>query len=239
MPAPARIDLWDLLGILRLSHKYDVQDLYRRALDHLNKDGEYYRMKHNDCGTQNVIHNDDESPLDYLSIIASAQEVGALWLLPCTYYSAATSSADKLLHILDGKLQEHAQKCLTAHVHLVRGTIECNSFLAVRDPCRTAKTCNAVRDSDLVTMFADVEKEADLNPLSLDWKMDIYPKLKKQGLCDACCKSAKTRHNLAATNFWNKPPKIFGLPAWEDLHAMKRAAMDGDDDSDDDSDETD
>jgi hypothetical protein len=137
--------------------------------------------------------------------------VGALWLLPCTYYSAATSSADKLLHILDGKLQEHAQKCLAAHVHLVRGTIECNSFLAVRDPCRTAKTCNAVRDSDLVTMFADVEKEADLNPLSLDWKMDIYPKLKKNRVYVTHAASQRKRDII-----WLQPISGISRPRFSD-----------------------
>ncbi|KAJ7112971.1 hypothetical protein C8R44DRAFT_631359, partial [Mycena epipterygia] len=35
MPAPAPIELWVVLAILRLSHKYDIQYLHRRALHHL------------------------------------------------------------------------------------------------------------------------------------------------------------------------------------------------------------
>ncbi|KAJ7159379.1 hypothetical protein C8R43DRAFT_881836 [Mycena crocata] len=35
MPAPEPIELSVVLGILRLSHKYDVQYLFRRALQHL------------------------------------------------------------------------------------------------------------------------------------------------------------------------------------------------------------
>ncbi|KAJ7631381.1 hypothetical protein DFH06DRAFT_1337791 [Mycena polygramma] len=36
MPPPTKVELQEVLGILRLAHKYDVNYLFRRALQHLS-----------------------------------------------------------------------------------------------------------------------------------------------------------------------------------------------------------
>ncbi|KAJ7652646.1 hypothetical protein B0H17DRAFT_957806, partial [Mycena rosella] len=46
MPPPTSVGLDVILGILRLSHKYDVQYLHRRALEHLSV--QYYRSSVHD-----------------------------------------------------------------------------------------------------------------------------------------------------------------------------------------------
>ncbi|KAJ6593398.1 hypothetical protein B0H19DRAFT_976114, partial [Mycena capillaripes] len=81
MPPPALVELQALLGILRLSNKYDVQYLYLRALEHLSKYGP--------CSLHHLrsrtVQNFDDTPLRHLLVISAVKKVGALWLLPGLY----------------------------------------------------------------------------------------------------------------------------------------------------------
>ncbi|KAJ6580485.1 hypothetical protein DFH09DRAFT_1440908 [Mycena vulgaris] len=87
MPAQAPVRLDAVVGILRLSYKYEISHLCRRALNHLSV--RYYftsieryrarsRLDHIIC--------DDSQPIKSLArVIIAATEVGALWLLPIAY----------------------------------------------------------------------------------------------------------------------------------------------------------
>lgn len=87
MPPAADMRLHEVLGILRLSHKYDVGYLHKRALSHLET---LYPV------------NLDKLDLEYrfgdlkadLVAIPILHEVGASWLLP---YAGRC-----LPHLLDG-----------------------------------------------------------------------------------------------------------------------------------------
>ncbi|KAJ7089924.1 hypothetical protein C8R44DRAFT_544227, partial [Mycena epipterygia] len=81
MPPPERARLEDVLGILRLSHKYDIQYLHRRALNHLS--GLYFPpsvQAYRSPRADHIVYGPGHLPL--LSLINAATEVGALWLLP-------------------------------------------------------------------------------------------------------------------------------------------------------------
>ncbi|KAJ7780864.1 hypothetical protein DFH07DRAFT_910354 [Mycena maculata] len=223
MPAPASAELWVVLGILRLSHKYDVQYLYRRALDHLAEDGW-------DCRTFNSVHC-PQSPAKALSVISTAMEVGAQWLLPLAYYYASNLSAKVLLIFLDGPMAPYARTCLGTHSSVVRGAVVVNRFLTVQDSlCATPDSCSEIRHSFLSDFLDAVADGSELQPLS-NW--DIWTRLNSDGMCDDCCSSAKVQHHHAATTFFEQLPDIFGLPPWDGLHTTKRAAM-GETDSVDD-----
>lgn len=232
MPAPVPIDLGVVLAILRLSNKYDIQYLYRRALDHLAEDG-WYAASYAECGWGNhlnVLHKN--SPLNALSVVTTAIEVGATWLLPRAYYCASTFYPPQLLPFMEGNMQEHVRICLIAHVQLLRGTVSVNSFLTMRYlSCTTPHVCDTLRDDHYLHFLADVDTGRDLNALSR-WDDDDWTGFEADGMCDACRQSAKTRHDVAASTFWAKLPNIFGLPPWEDLHTMKRIAMGEDEDED-------
>ncbi|KAJ6614126.1 hypothetical protein B0H10DRAFT_1754839, partial [Mycena sp. CBHHK59/15] len=88
MPPPALVTLADIVGILRLAHKYDVHFLWCRALQHLER---YYPTTLaayiNDTVPLTNIKFGFTSPLtNHLTIVEVATEVGALWLLPTAYY---------------------------------------------------------------------------------------------------------------------------------------------------------
>jgi len=227
MPAPAETELSVVLGILRLSNKYDVEYLYRRALEHLAVDG-WYAATYDENGWEDHLDSiTPRSPINALSVIVTASEVGALWILPKAYYAASTFFPDQLLPFLEGETEPHVRKCLLAHIHLVRGTVATHRFLTTPQPCPTAEVCDSARASQLTLFFDDVAKEADVFPLS-KWDDDVtdnWEKFKEAGLCDTCCSLAKTQNHEAARALWNRLPDIFGLPSWEELHAMRRAAM--------------
>jgi hypothetical protein len=217
MPAPVPIELSVVLGILRLSQKYDVQYLSRRALDHLADGGYYYETYI--IPESHIIDILPESPINSLSVILMATEVGAQWLLPYAYYCTATYSAEELLPFLAGKMEKYALKSIAAHAHLVRGAITIERGLIIHDACTTRKKCDKVRESALSNLL-DTVAETWVNPFQM-----AYP---PAGMCSKCLKLTKTKMRDAASAFWEELPSIFGLQPWEELRAMKRAAMEED-----------
>ncbi|KAJ7883212.1 hypothetical protein B0H14DRAFT_1438680 [Mycena olivaceomarginata] len=225
MPAPAPIQLRIVLGILRLSHKYGVQYLHRRALDHLIVDGWYhatYDSYADGNAEAHLLNISPKSPINALSVIIAATEVGALWLLPYAYYCVSTFSSDTLLAFTG--MEPHIQKSLLAHAHLVRGYVATNRFLHNR--CAN-KICNDLCASKLSALLDDVTGGTFAIPLA-----DTLAPLKTEGMCDECYEPAVTERHEAASVFWNKLPTIYGLQSWAELHAMKRAAMGEDEDVD-------
>ncbi|KAJ6452234.1 hypothetical protein C8R45DRAFT_1113107 [Mycena sanguinolenta] len=227
MPAPALFPLFPTLGILRLSHKYDVPFLHRRALEHLAKDG-WYRRTYDDPDIIDHLTCADEDSLKInFSIIAAALEVNAPWLLPWPYYCAATHSADRLLRFMEGQTAPYALKALAVHARLVRATIEIEGSLTTRDSlCANAERCDRARDSALARLFRHVSQTlVDPLPSRTDFERRILPKLTTDGRCSKCIQSLRAKHHEAACEFWDELPSVFGLQPWEDLHAMANAAM--------------
>ncbi|KAJ7910539.1 hypothetical protein B0H13DRAFT_1714278 [Mycena leptocephala] len=220
MPAPVPSELAVVLGILRLSHKYDVHYLYRRALDHLAVDG-WYKTNYDKQAKDHLIDIDIDitSPFNPLSVISAVIEVGAQWLLPCAYYGAATYPAEELLPFLAGKMEQPALKSIAAHAHLVRGAITIGRAIIIDDACATRDLCDQARERALSKLL-DVVAETWVDPFQM-----AYP---TTGMCSKCLKLTKTKMHEAASAFWDELPGIFGLQPWEELRAMKRAVMEED-----------
>ncbi|KAJ7901174.1 hypothetical protein B0H14DRAFT_2670909 [Mycena olivaceomarginata] len=223
MPAPAPNDRPVVLAILRLSYKYDVPYLYKRALDHLAADG-WYTTSHDEeisnhlrSGVPDVF---DLSPMCSLQVIQAATEVSALWLLPWAYYFLSTFSSDDLLPLLEGSLVPHVGKALAAHSHLVRATVAINRLHMIS--CDVPQRCEPAHDSVLLELLSQVSK-SHLNPLGPD--TDIVAIMRAFGMCSDCCELAGAVAHTASSRFWDDLPSIFGLPPWDELHAMKNTAM--------------
>ncbi|KAK7018416.1 BTB domain-containing protein [Favolaschia claudopus] len=228
MPPPSPVTLQALLAILRLSHKYDVPYLHRRALDHLNADGFYRRtyeetkVGHIDYGIVPLMAS--------LSVIIAATQVKADWLLPYTYYCAATYSPEELSQHVDGETHDCALKALTAHAHLVRGAIDISCYLTTGpSTCTTIMKCPAARKASL-SQLLETLSDSYISPLPPSEDLQNF---EDNGACSNCLADAKTKQHEAASKFWDELPQIFGLPPWKDLRAMKRAAMGQDDESSD------
>ncbi|KAJ7244821.1 hypothetical protein C8J57DRAFT_1082787, partial [Mycena rebaudengoi] len=106
MPPPEYGELHILLGVLRLSHKYDVQYLFRRALSHLAR--AYYASSLAEY--LDVVPERINSTTSTLSLIVAAKamtEVGALWLLPIIYFSACRGGTKPLVEARRRGADEH------------------------------------------------------------------------------------------------------------------------------------
>ncbi|KAJ6472667.1 hypothetical protein C8R47DRAFT_1054010 [Mycena vitilis] len=225
MPAPAPTGLSVVLSILRLSHKYDVQYLHRRALDHLIQDG-WYQTAYDEQKASHLLDIAPGQPLlNALSIIIAAIEVEARWLLPYTYYCAATYNAEELLSLLEGQMAPHVANALAGHAHMFRAFLTINRFVRGADLCATRYTCDTARTSDFSNNLDDMDKEQPPNPIPADLEDYTESNLEFLGMCGECRAFARQEQRQRALAFWDKLPHIFGLPPWNELHSMKHAAM--------------
>ncbi|KAK7018418.1 BTB domain-containing protein [Favolaschia claudopus] len=229
MPSPAPVHMKDLLAVLRLSHKYDVPYLHRRALQHLITDGWYrgtYQLDEHE--TKHVTYMDVNSPIDALSVALAAAEVNAQWLLPYTYYRAGTFPALKLSEapFMEGEVRDCAVKALVAHTYLARGALRMSSHLTEQSPliCFYRETCNVSRNDSLHAVWEGLSIRNTNHPLR-HLNVALRNLEEENRMCSDCLRNAKYKQHQATTKFWDGLPEIFGLPPWEQLHTMKRAAM--------------
>ncbi|KAJ7779340.1 hypothetical protein DFH07DRAFT_876062 [Mycena maculata] len=223
MPAPAPIELDAVLGILRLSHKYNVHYLYLRALEHLSvRFGplslDDYRSP---VAPDHIIYT--QSPaLSYFKVISAALEANALWLLPIPYYLATSCSQETLREARAAGADERlVQTCMAEHAYLVRGTAKVNIFLLHRcgPNCASPEACAEHRHQLLNGVFQCFwDDELDHTPLD-DWPEDGWGDL--SGLCANCVLRARSTHGGVLQELWDELPQRYGLPSWPELNAMR------------------
>ncbi|KAJ7076735.1 hypothetical protein B0H15DRAFT_863240 [Mycena belliarum] len=212
-PAPARVDPHALLGILRLSHKYDVRYLHQRALGHLECHF-YFPPLDDYCAA------DDESDSNtWVPVIKAARDVGATWLLPCVYYRlASVYKPDMLLSDTDtdNLLRVHKGRTL-----LVREfTLNVAFLLAPLSGC-TLVACTEARIGSLDVCVQWMLADFDVDPLGTRTLFDDSVK----EFCPSCLCHAKDMLTENLRETWEKLPEIFGLPAWDDLKALRNKIM--------------
>lgn len=84
MPVPHKVKLPVVLGIVRLAHKYDVQYLLRRALQHLASE---FPSQLEDYFRPGSIHIGDDAKISTcLDVIKLATAVDASSIFPAAYY---------------------------------------------------------------------------------------------------------------------------------------------------------
>ena len=57
-------------------------------------------------------------------------------------------------------------------------------------------------------LFYGLEAPNGLTPWDSEWGSHI---------CDSCVQTAKEAHEAGRRELWDKLPKLFGLPRWEEL----------------------
>jgi hypothetical protein len=127
----------------------------------------------------------------------------------------------------------HVGKALAAHTHLARATVSTHEFLTGHDfyACDTPERCDSARSAALANLLRKLSDPV-LNPIPLAVVQIIMDNLESLGACSVCREMPKKQVHEAASAFWDELPSIFGLPPWDTLHAMKRAAMGEDEEQD-------
>ncbi|KAJ7479367.1 hypothetical protein B0H11DRAFT_2027133 [Mycena galericulata] len=216
MPPPADTDLVDLLGILRLAHKYDVEYLFRRALDHLatrypHRLEDYYHR-----GT--IIYADSNTTAVHLEVIKVATEVGALWILPVAYYRLCSKGVAAILDSGGAhwkNLSPQQQRiCLVSHAPLVGGMLAVHEFFRMRRPsaCVHAEKCQLVWDVAVDLLLGE---HGDGFRDILTGRADRTP----------CITAGKEGYETALVKFWDDLPRMSSLLSWSELEVLRLAAF--------------
>ncbi|KAJ7725799.1 hypothetical protein B0H16DRAFT_1471679 [Mycena metata] len=234
MPAPTSNLLSDILAILRLSHKYDIQYLHRRALDHLSKIfptelSMFLQHLNSFPPGFEVFKTSADAHLEILRVI---HQVNALWLLPAAYSRASKCSPQRLFaapswpHLPDAikaKLHvahAHQARHIIAIVHAVGGTHDATT-------CTSPQTCPG-EILLLVTALLEPLGELEMEFNFFDVKDIFLPDVWKDlggTMCATCSKHRTEQVSLSMQKVWDGLPANPGLPPWDELRAMRDMTM--------------
>ncbi|KAJ7879195.1 hypothetical protein B0H14DRAFT_2436281 [Mycena olivaceomarginata] len=230
MPHPAEIQFEDALAILRLSHKYDVGYLRRRALEHLGPIYPTTLAGYDARAGQNKLS--PETFIRRTSTLTTAVEVGALWLLPVVYYDmckhdlAQILAPDSSWHTLG---DHERTTSLLGHSAQITQFPKIISFLCVSaaagDACENWINCNRLRMSVNLSITRNMKRAEMRFPLDMLTEETGWTKMKNFGLCSNCLVEARSLHAAARQDLWDRLPQMFGLPGWEKLEELKREAL--------------
>ncbi|KAJ7503708.1 hypothetical protein B0H11DRAFT_1797688 [Mycena galericulata] len=222
MPPPAPVEMHVVLGILRLAHKYDVDYLFRRALQHLVTEYPFDLEEIGDVGT---ISDFQENCIEqHAEVIKVATEVGALWILPAAYYEVCNEGLESFFE--NSALQEHLtpdqkKTCVLGHTALTAGMLHVHKFMrAERPTCTNPAHCNGVfrkMNERLLRAVSCGDTHVFRYWEDSDWE--------SAAICPQCKSTARDSHTIARGFFWMGLPEIFGLPEWGELEDIRIAAI--------------
>ncbi|KAJ7464362.1 hypothetical protein FB451DRAFT_1094151 [Mycena latifolia] len=222
MPPSAKPQFDHTIGILRLSHKYDVPYLRRRALKRLEiiypiSLEEYDIRRNHDSGAI--------PPLpDTVAALKVAIEVGGLWLLPSIYHNLCKNSMSTIISApwwtTLGEKEQAA--CLVGHSAQTQYFPTIIAFLpapSVGDMCDWHR-CNTNR---LCVARDNLQSLSMREPLEAS--DELLSHIKSIDMCESCVEEAKALYAAARKAFWDQLPQMFGLPPWAELEEMRRVAL--------------
>ncbi|KAF7305653.1 BTB domain-containing protein [Mycena chlorophos] len=220
-PPPSKTTLPTITGILRLSHKYDVQYLRRRALQHLDTGYPTSLAVYEVSGAETFTSDGLD---DSLLTIRVASEVGAAWLLPTAFYFLCYSDMRDILNSPQWPLLSAVDQETTI-VSYTKQRLACPPVLPfLRIPfvegCTSLKECDEYRAQNL----ENVHNWNISDPLGSYRDWTPFENL----ICAYCLKQAEAYHRKARSKLWLELPEIYGLPGWEELERLKAEALDAD-----------
>ncbi|KAF7322324.1 BTB domain-containing protein [Mycena chlorophos] len=235
-PEPTTFDV--IYGCLRLSNKYDVPGLRRRALVHLSSQFRTNLKQHAvlvalaaDVGVKaNSLQRSTwpQADLDtLLRVVSIAHEVDAKWVLPAVFYHLGTLSLDIALlqgiqalsvaeqtHFLSGRTTQSTYALGVSHLLTSSGQME---------GCASPNDCLAHR---MEIADESQEKFGALiqDPLRI-WTQEEWKFWYPDAPCDNCIASINAAMGETKEQFWSELPSMYGLPIWQDLETMRVAAI--------------
>ncbi|KAJ7643416.1 hypothetical protein DFH06DRAFT_1097138 [Mycena polygramma] len=219
LPNPTNFDV--LTSVLRLSKKYDVGPLHKRALAHLASGFPLVKTGYPPSSSW-------ETAGQHIRAVVFAREMQLDWILPLAFYRVCLHSVDKIMNgvDVDGVRIELNPKdkraCLEQSI-LLRGpaSAEILNFLWEPDiipSCSRAQECRLSRIAR--RKVAEGWRGSHL-PLTL-WEDSDWGAL---DVCFACLIAMKEAHKTALNNFWDGLPQRFGVDGWDVLKEMKKSLL--------------
>ncbi|KAJ7272936.1 hypothetical protein C8J57DRAFT_262601 [Mycena rebaudengoi] len=231
LPYPAPTTFEKVAGILRLSAKYEVGYLRKRALEHLSSG---YPISLRSWKELNVSAASFlVLPSDALATINLAREVGCLWVLPTAFYDYCKHTGPA--EIFRGTLQDGVllslcdadkQLCLDARETQRDGSKDLDEFLLAPPPLdctnENREACCRARLTWLHYINTRRQDGFWLDPTEIWGHWETFG----SHVCEPCLDACQKIYADVQKSIWVSIPRMFRLPSWEELAAEKRAALD-------------
>ncbi|KAJ7154906.1 hypothetical protein C8R43DRAFT_885012 [Mycena crocata] len=210
---PAGTEFAIVAGVLRLSTKYDVEYLRRRALLHLASSlprtlKEFDELS--DTRTFDIYHKQ-------FSRLVLVHDMGLTWALPVALYSASCCS---VAQIMDGRGGEE-----TLPLHLQRTCLIARASLALTQQHESYRYLRTPADDCISPVNCQRRRTGLLNSLTTLQRVDPVvirlPGNIATTFCEACFNKATETLQTARQNVFDSIPTLFGLPSWEELNAAR------------------
>ncbi|KAJ6605996.1 hypothetical protein DFH09DRAFT_896989 [Mycena vulgaris] len=236
-----------IAGCLRLSHKYEVAYLRRRALIHLSSgyrttlaewDSSFYDEESMGRRASEITSWPIPNDLaNNICVVQLAREVDALWVVPLALYrlsgrlSQQKALGTGVFHgtVYNGtstslSLQDQ-QSLLSGHrIQITSTTTKILQFFFYPldiEGCEFPTYCLRERFYAM-ELNREMINDCSSFPLSV-WAEDDWETL--SNVCSACLPVLKRTHEEARQAFWDRLPRMYELPPWEELERMKFAAI--------------
>jgi len=236
-PPPVRCTIEMAIAILKLSTRYEVEFLRRRALAHLESGYPTKlkawdnRIKHSTFSLEsrdfgrNILMK-STSLHETLAVIEVAISCKAHWLLPAASYELGMHNIYALVNHPNWRTLDQDLKAQLDIGRALQGLgfRRIFSFLnipAITNICSSpdAHTCLEARRKTRQKL--DHEQWDNLDPLHMwheeDW--EAYPILQES--CNSCIQICQSKHERDRQHFWNGLPEIYGWPSWDQLMALQ------------------
>ncbi|KAJ6575574.1 hypothetical protein DFH09DRAFT_1361764 [Mycena vulgaris] len=227
-PPPTRTTLADVLGILRMSHKYEVLYLRRRALLHL--DTVYptnlaaYDAR-NTAATFKAVNG-----ADHLRVARAATQAAAPWLVPCAVYDAYCSGTRCISALDTATALDYIQtRCLTGLVKQVQAFGARPQYYFLLPSPSIVKGCQKMgRCATAATMFLEAWNKSGIQLDTTDplmaWEHQLRS-LDPARLCAPCLDTARASTTTYREEWWALMPATYGLQDWGELLLLREAAF--------------
>ncbi|KAF8209368.1 hypothetical protein K438DRAFT_1929823 [Mycena galopus ATCC 62051] len=246
MPFPATTEFDAVVGCLRLSHKYGVDYLHRRALVHFSSG---YPTTLSEMDVLERYWSDSpppplevqswelpDDPISRIRALQIAREVDAPWIIPRAFYTLSLNLDRLNVAIFHGALYKEevdVRLSMEDQKSFVKGyQIQCSGTVAdslrfLWEPldiqgCPDASQCDLARLKG-IAYSREFVREYPGNFLYVwvqeDWGAGL------PDMCPICVQALQKAHQDARQVFWDKLPEIYDLPEWEILEQLKTAAL--------------
>ncbi|KAJ7133799.1 hypothetical protein C8R46DRAFT_1362339 [Mycena filopes] len=228
---PAKTDFNTISGIIRLSTKYQVDALRKRALVHLSSAfpmaiSQYSRWYETSSWHVEVLE-------EWVRVLLFGQELSLDWILPVAFYRVAVNcSPAELLNGINlddaGHLElSAADKLCCVEQSIALQTLASSAILDFLWEPAVLPGCQSSERSTCLRPRLEACKEAEARrflwfPLRL-WSTAQWETL--SSACSSCLSSMKTKHAAALQSLWDGLPQRFGLADWAALEQIKAAAL--------------
>lgn len=224
-PPPAPTELPIVEAVLRLSLKYDVQYLRRRALNHLTSTFPLTLEGWKTRDSLRTIPPVDNTPFAAFRI---AREFDLTWILPAIMYCISSHPFDKTLDGASWAGEEIKLGWTDKRMAIIgrQRLISLQHYTAL-GMTRLASTevdgCKGPGCSGTRMRCAEVLSGWDMAGF-LDYFVD-HADMYDQDLCNVCNAAFQEMCSADSDHMWMKLPELFGLPDWDVLERIRVKAL--------------